>query len=206
MNISLFISIFCLVFCLLFFFYIKWYIKRKVSATELLAEYRAEVYRLNADINAVTDRDSMLVEDRIKKLKEILEDTDKRIKVYVQELDRSRTGEALYTSLGRGIRAALKTPSETSPESPSRPENAPALSTQMPKLTLVRQESVPTPISPPVSVPASSLPKPPSKRQIRVQIDDMVKEGFSPSDIASGLGISIAEVDLAMNLMQSKKK
>ncbi len=148
MNISLFISIFCLVFCLLFFFYIKWYIKRKVSATELLAEYRAEVYRLNADINAVTDRDSMLVEDRIKKLKEILEDTDKRIKVYVQELDRSRTGEALYTSLGRGIRAALKTPSETSPESPSRPENAPALSTQMPKLTLVRQESVPTPIFP----------------------------------------------------------
>ena len=207
-NISLFISIFCLAFCLIFFFYVKWYIKRKISATELLAEYRAEVYRLNADINAVTDRDLMLVEDRIKKLKEILEDTDKRIKVYVQELDRSRTGEALYTSLGRGIRAALKTPSETPPESPyespSRPEHAPALSTQMPKLTLVRQESAPAPVSPSASSP--SAPKPPSKRQIRAQIDEMVKEGVSPSDIASGLGISIAEVDLAMNLMQSKKK
>jgi len=207
-NISLFISIFCLAFCLIFFFYVKWYIKRKISATELLAEYRAEVYRLNADINAVTDRDLMLVEDRIKKLKEILEDTDKRIKVYVQELDRSRTGEALYTSLGRGIRAALKTPSETPPESPyespSRPEHAPALSTQMPKLTLVRQESAPAPVSPSASSP--SAPKPPSKRQIRAQIDEMVKEGVSPSDIASGLGISIAEVDLAMNLMQSRKK
>jgi len=207
-NISLFISIFCLAFCLIFFFYVKWYIKRKISATELLAEYRAEVYRLNADINAVTDRDLMLVEDRIKKLKEILEDTDKRIKVYVQELDRSRTGEALYTSLGRGIRAALKTPSETPPESPyespSRPEHAPALSTQMPKLTLVRQESAPAPVSPSASSP--SVPKPPSKRQIRAQIDEMVKEGVSPSDIASGLGISIAEVDLAMNLMQSRKK
>jgi hypothetical protein len=207
-DISFFISIFCLVFCLIFFFYTKWYIKRKISATELLAEHRTEVYRLIAEINAITDRDSMLVEDRIKKLKEILEDTDKRIKVYVQELDRSRTGEALYTSLGRGIRAALKTPSETQPESPpkfpAQPEHAHELSTQMPKLTLVRQEIAPAPVSP--SAPSPSVPKPPSKRQIRVQIDEMVKEGVSPADIASGLGISIAEVDLAMNLMQSKKK
>jgi len=205
MNISFFISIFCLVFCLIFFFYIKWYIKRKVSATELLAEYRSEVYRLNADINAVTDRDLMLVEDRIKKLKEILEDTDKRVKVYVQELDRSRTGEALYTSLGRGIRAALKTPSESSPI----PNHEPELSTQMPKLALVRQDSIPAPVPPPARAPASapaSAQKPPSKRQIRAQIDELVKEGISPADIASRLGISIAEVDLAMNLMNSRKK
>jgi len=209
MNISLFISIFCLVFCLIFFFYVKWYIKRKISATELLAEYRSEVYRLNADINAVTDRDLTLVEDRVKKLKEILDDTDKRIKVYVQELDRSRTGEALYTSLGRGIRAALKTPSETSPAHDHEPE----LSAQMPKLTLVRQESIPDAVpgsAPAFTAPASlalaSLaPKPPSKRQIRAQIDELVKENLSPADIASRLGISIAEVDLAMNLMNNKK-
>jgi len=199
-NISLFISIFCLVFCLIFFFYTKWYIKRKISATELLAEYRAEVYRLIAEINAITDRDSMLVEDRIKKLKEILEDTDKRVKVYVQELDRSRTGEALYTSLGRGIRAALKTSSESSPQSVQEPE----ISKQMPQLTLVRQEKTPAPV--PVSAPSPSAPKPPSKRQLRVQIDELVKEGLSPADIASRLGISIAEVDLAMNLMNNRKK
>jgi len=201
MNISLFISIFCLVFCLIFFFYVKWYIKRKISATELLAEYRSEVYRLNADINAVTDRDLTLVEDRVKKLREILEDTDKRIKVYVQELDRSRTGEALYTSLGRGIRAALKTPSETSHALDHEPE----LSAQMPKLTLVRHDSIPAAV--PESAPSASLAqKPPSKRQIRAQIDELVKENLSPADIASRLGISIAEVDLAMNLMNNNKK
>ncbi|MDR2942344.1 MAG: hypothetical protein LBV17_07115 [Treponema sp.] len=198
MNISFFISIFCLVFCLFFFFYVKWYIKRKVSASELLAEYRAEVYRLNAEINAVTDRDALLVEDRIKKLKEILEDTDKRVKVYVQELERSRTGEALYTSLGKGIRAALKTTRET-----NQPP-APELSTQMPKLTLVHQESALTPVTPPPSV--HNEPKPPSKRQIRSQIEDLVKDGLAPSDIAGRLGISIAEVDLAMNLINGGKK
>jgi len=206
-NIPLIISISCIVFCLFFFFYVKWYIKRKTSASELLAEYRSEVYRLNADINAVTDRDLMLVEDRIKKLKEILEDTDKRIKVYVQELDRSRSGEALYTSLGRGIRAALKTSPETQPASAPAPapERAPELSAQMPKLTIVRQEK--TAVDSLVqALSAFSEPKPPSKRQIRAQIEELVKEGLSPADIAARLDISIAEVDLVMNILNSKKK
>jgi len=208
MNISLIISISCLVFCLLSVFYVKWYIKRKVSASELLAEYRAEVYRLNADINAVTDRDLSLVEDRIKKLKEILEDTDKRVKVYVQELDRSRTGEALYTSLGKGIRAALKTTPDmkTAPENPPKPIQEPELSKQTPQFTLFRQEKQPSEplVPPPVSSEPSSS-RPPSKRQIRAQIDELVKENLSPAEIASRLDISIAEVDLAMSLMKSKR-
>jgi len=208
MNIlSLIISIFCLVFCLLFFFYIKWYIKRKVSASELLAEYRAEVYRLNAEINAVTDRDSMLVEDRIKKLKEILEDTDKRVKIYMQELERSRTGEALYTSLGKGIRAALKTPAEMPPASDHEPE----MSAQAPKLTLVRQEKASSDFSVPVSAhsPSPSAAQPESKQyskwQIRNQIEELVKENLSPAEIASRLKISITEVEIAMSLMNNKK-
>jgi predicted DNA-binding protein YlxM (UPF0122 family) len=193
----IFISVFCLVFCLLFFFYIKWYIKRKVSAAELLAEYRTEVYRLSAEINAITDRDSMLVEDRIKKLKEILEDTDKRVKIYVQELERNRTGEALYTSLGKGIRAALKTPADNQPSS----DHAPELSTQTPKLTLIRQEKAPS------SAPSSAQhePKQYSKWQIRSQIEELVKENLSPQEIASRLKISITEVEIAMSMMNIKK-
>jgi len=206
MSIPLFISIFCLAFCLIFFFYTKWYIKRKISVSELLAEYRTEVYRLNTEINAVTDRNLLLVEDRIKKLKEILDDTDKRIKVYVQELDRSRTGEALYTSLGKGIRAALKTAPENPPENAKKPEYAPELSAQMPKLTLVTRDIAPVDSAVKPQVPAPySAPKPPSKAQIRAQIDELIKENLSPADIAARLGISIAEVDLAMNLMNSRK-
>jgi hypothetical protein len=208
MNIPLIISIFCLVFCLLFSFYIKWYLKHKFSDSEL-AEYRAEAYRLKAEIDAVTDRDSMLVEERIKKLKEILEDTDKRVKVYVQELERSRTGEALYTSLGKGIRAALKTPSEIPPLG----DHAPEPDTQKPKPALVRRERTPVDFSVPVSAhspspspaPVPPEPKPPSKRQIRTQIEELVKENLSPAEIASRLRISIAEVELALDLMNSKK-
>jgi len=42
--------------------------------------------------------------------------------------------------------------------------------------------------------------KPVSKRQIRTYIDMLANEGLPPEEIASRLEISIAEVDLAMNL------
>lgn len=201
MNINLFISIISLAFCLFFFFFFKWYIKRRTSASELLSEYRTEVYRLIAEIDSATDRDSLLVEDRIKKLKDILEDTDKRIAVYTRELDRSRAGEALYTSLGKGIRAALKTPpqAELPPEQSAQP------------LTVVRNEgkpSVPPPAQPQQPPPAQEASAPSHKsqsmRQIRAQIETLANEGLSPAEIASRLDISVSEVDLAMNLIRRR--
>ena len=182
MNIMYIITAICVSFCCFIFFYFKWYIKRRTSVSELLAEYRTEVHRLIAEIDSATDRDSMLVEDRIKKLKAVLDDTDKRIAVYVRELERSRTGEALYTSLGRGIRAAMN----TSVEPPAPP---------------ARQESKPPP-QPPAEVPTEQPPpKTHSKKQIRAQIETMVNQGLSPGQIASRLNISLSEVDLAINLM-----
>jgi ATP/maltotriose-dependent transcriptional regulator MalT len=123
MNAFFFISIINLAICFIIFFYLKWYIKRRTSAEEILTKYRTEVYGLIGEIDSATDRDSMLVEDRIKKLKTILEEADKRISVYARELERSRSGEALYKSLGRGIRAALKT--EEPPYAPPLPESPP---------------------------------------------------------------------------------
>jgi len=203
MNITYIILIICLSFNFLIFFYFKWYIKHRTSAAGVLKEYRAEVNNcINevnnciVEINAVTDRNLMLVEDKIKEIKEILEDTDRRISVYVKELEKSRTGESVYTSLGRGIRAALKTETQ--------PTNAPLLSVARPSI----EADVPPPPAAEVVQNRSSPPsgenlaaqKPISKRQIRAHIDLLVNEGLPREEIASRLDISIAEVDLAMNL------
>jgi hypothetical protein len=123
MNVALIISILNLAFCFFFFTYFRWYIKRRTSVDEILSEYRTEVYKLIAQIDSATDRDSLLVEDRIKKFKAIIEEADKRISVYARELERSRSGEALYRNLGRGIRAALKT--EELPQAEKPPEAPP---------------------------------------------------------------------------------
>jgi hypothetical protein len=123
MNVALILSIINLAFCLLIFAYLRWYIKRRTSAKEILNDYRTEVNKLIAEINSITDRDFMLVEDRINKFKAIIEEADKRISVYARELERSRSGEALYRSLGRGIRKTQKT--EKPPQSEKLPETPP---------------------------------------------------------------------------------
>ncbi len=197
MKIYFLISIIALAFCFFIFFYFKWYIKKRTSDLELIAEYRSEVYRLIADIDAATDRDSRLVEDRIKKLKTILEETDKRVAVYTRELDRSKTGEALYTSLGRGIRAAINT----------KPEPAPEQALPAPNLSIVRpnievQPQMPPPAAPPKTQPTQTA----AKNQIRAQIEELAGEGFSSAQIASRLKISLSEVDLAMNIINRGKK
>jgi len=200
-GIVYFVLIFSVSFIFFMFFYFRWYIKRRTSGAALLPEHRTEINRLIADIDAATDRDSLLVEERIKKLKEILDDTDKRISVYVKELEKSRAGEALYTNLGKGIRAALKTEAQ-----PAQQNQSAVLSAARPDIPVKTPASVPLQQTPPlgISVNPQETAKPPSKRQIRAHIDLLANEGVSPEEIASRLDISIAEVDLAMNLMRRR--
>lgn len=211
MNISYIISIVSLAVCLIMFFYLKWYIKRRTSAEGFLPERRAEVNKLIAEIDRITDRDSQLVEERIKKLREILDEADKRVSVYAKELEKSRTGEALYTSLGRGIRAALKTPEDSSAQAQTLvKEEPPKLSTVRPDIAVVK----PAPPSQPelalvsetqsADLAKTAPSRPPSKRQIRYFIDLLANEGLSAQEIAQRLEISLAEVNLAMNLRRTK--
>lgn len=183
--------------CVIMFLYFKWYIKRRTSGAGLIHEYRDEINRLKAEINAVTDRNLQLVEKSVKELKEIRDDTDKRISLYVKELEKSRKGEELYTNLGRGIRAALNTEPVLSSE---RPNIAPAVQQQVAQQQVAQQQIAPLETKPAQKPLPESEQKPSSKRQIRAFIDQLANEGLPPEEIASRLDISIAEVDLAMNL------
>jgi len=211
MNIFHIVSIVCIALCFIMFFYFRWYIKKRAFVNGL-EEHRLEVAKLIVDINSVTDRNLQLIEDSISKLKEVIEETDKRISVYNKELEKSRTGEALYTSLGRGIRAALKNPQEPAvPLQTQHPLSSPLLSLEL-------QSADPAVIASPIAAPLDAPPlaaapieekeqpaaKPPSKKQIRSAIDTLVNDGFSPEEIASRLQISIPEVNLAMNLRRGK--
>jgi hypothetical protein len=198
MTIPFVISIISLCLCVFSFFFFRRYIARKTAARELLADYRAEVYRLIAEIDAAADRDSLLVEERIKTLRKLLDDTDRRISVYMRELQRSRHGEAMYASLGRGIRAALDSrtpqleliPPETTPPEPTPTPTPPV-------------EAPPPPETPPQETDenAASGKRKPKKAKLKVQIAELSAQGLPPSQIASRLNLSLAEVDLALNLL-----
>jgi hypothetical protein len=210
------LSIITLGLCFLGFIYFRIFISRKMAATELLAEYRDEVHRLIAEIDAATDRDSLLVEERIKTLRRLLDDTDKRITVYTRELERSRSGEAIYTSLGRGIRAALDThPALTPPLEPPAPQEAQApQEAPAPQEALAPQEA-PAPkekaqkrqTRPLADALAATEKNPFAKpKKIKTQIAQLAAQGLSPQEIASRLEISPGEVELALNLLNLPNK
>ncbi|WP_461245864.1 hypothetical protein [Treponema sp. R6D11] len=190
------------------FFYLKWYIKTK-APSDGLGENRTEVAKLIAEINSVTDRNVQLVEDSISRLKKILEDAEKRIEEYKNAIEIKPSPNTLYTNLGHGVRSALKAPQEQPPS-----HLAPQLQTEHPLKSRQLSLELPTGEQDKVSVKTESktiqaapppIQKSPSKKQIRNAIDSLVNEGLSPEEIASRLEISMAQVNLALNLRKSKR-
>ena len=211
MIVSVVLSTISIFLCVFFFFFFRLYIDRKTSAREHLADYRSEVHRLIADIDTVTDRDSLLVEERIKTLKQLLEDTDRRIAVYVRELQRSKKGEQIYASLGKGIRVAMDSASQDAasaePVSPAErvlpADLAPAANPD-----LFGTETIA-----PSGRPAKNARKRNrnvhadesqeiTKPTVKLQVAELSAKGLNPHEIASQLRLSIAEVDLALNLLK----
>jgi len=229
-TIPLVVSILSLSLCVSGFFFLRWYISQKTDASRLLDEYRDEVHRLISEIDAATDRDSRLVEERIKTLRTLLDDTDKRISVYTRELQRSRNSEAIYKNLGRGIREALDSiPAAQTPSAPASPqetppaETVPPVDSASPAKTAASSQKTPTEET--AELPFDDEEKggsqtgrtkrqkkrktadkrPPAARPekagIKMQIAQMAIQGLSPSEIASKLKISLPEVDLALKLL-----
>jgi hypothetical protein len=187
------------------FFYLKWYVNKRTSASGL-EEHRAEVAKLVVDINSVTDRNLQLIEDSISKLKKFLEDAEKRIDEYKDAIQIKPSGEALYTNLGRGIRAALTNTSEQLPPPQLRNEH-PLKSSQLSLESQGAGDFYESSVKSENKTAQSASPaqKPPSKKQLRSAIDLLANEGLPAEEIASRLDISIAQVNLAMNLRRTKR-
>jgi len=213
MNILNIVSIFCLAFCFIMFLYFKWYIKKRTTSSGL-DERQTEVVKLIDEIDRITDRDSQLVEDRVNKLKILLLDVDKRIALYEKEIEQlqssknelsQKPNETLYTSLGRGIHAALKTPAQQL-EKPHSAEQL-LLETGMKTPGIytrpVSQQEPPLPVkseTQKIEIKEKQIPKAPTKKQIRSAIDSLANEGLAAEEIASRLELSLPEVNLAMKL------
>lgn len=189
------------------FLYIRSYLKRH-TGSELLRKWQDEAGRLISEIDAATDRDSALVEDRIKTLRALLEDVDRRISVYVREAGRQKNQEAAYAELGRrrpsGSLSAALPPAEELPAglpaAPKPPDAGEASPSPAPPGTGGR--ALPPELPRIVHPPQPVEPKPPSFSE---QVAKLVGAGFSPELIASRLGVTIGEAELAVALFQRKQ-
>jgi hypothetical protein len=184
MQISTVLSALSLFCCIFFFFYFKAYIKRR-TGDALLAEYREEVKKLIAELDAATDRDERLVTERIKSLKTLMEKVDKRLQVLLGEEERRRVHAETYAELGRkhplvtdiahnsgrGSVMVAKTPSEPEIREPEGP-----------RIVVAERQIEPAP--PPFAE----------------QVIGLSRAGLSVDLIASKLKVSIAEVEMATEL------
>ena len=176
MSAPLLVSVCTLLFCVLAFLYFRAYIAKRTSFDGVLKTVRDEVNRLLLRIDEITEKDISLIEDKEKQLKAFLEETDRRMAMYSRELTRRDNAEKTYRELGK----------------------------QLPVLELLKH-SEPVAAAPvqttAAALEANTAPPVPIEEQIR----ELIRSGFSATAIASRLGISIAEAELAVALEDRRK-
>ncbi|WP_156789645.1 hypothetical protein [Gracilinema caldarium] len=166
-----------------------------------MAEFRDEVAHLISDIDAATDRDIALVEDRVKTLKSILEDTDKRILAYKKEINRRSMEEQAYAELGRRQGRTIQSDVPQEMDLFQREQRAKKSLASSELVTPEVEKSNPKPRF--LRTEHELTPKAPSFSD---QVLELYEAGFSPELIASKLKVTVAEVDLAINVSGKKSQ
>ena len=202
MSTSLFLSILILVVnvCLWIFFYIKF--RHEFSSTKILENIRLEVDKLLKEIQRETENTVLLAEASTKGLKQLIDETDKRISIAEGEIKKRKHEKQVLSKL-------------------HAEENVPVKKTQVQKkLEAYELIASPAPASdtpPEVEVAVepelfnqepqfSVAPEPVKiKKSVKDKIIEMYKQDFTTQYIAKELGISVSEVDFLINMFKNSK-
>lgn len=214
-------------------FFLKAKLSRALELDSLLDSVRKEVRALNIELNETTDRNISLIEDRMKSLRELLDEADRRMGVVRRELGRRETEREVYSHLGRRaqgavqpgrearLAAALPPTVESVAGRPEAAEAAPLAQTPPPpqaypegegegpiRLSFAREREGGRAVSPsrplPEVVRAEGSVIPPKSR--REEALDLYREGFSADIIAKRLGATVAEIELLISLEEGRSR
>jgi hypothetical protein len=81
------------------FFFMFFYVKKRTAIDRIPQETRQAVAAIIGEIDRITDRDSELIEERIKNLKSLLEGIDRRIAVYERQVENYQIAEETQKKL-----------------------------------------------------------------------------------------------------------
>ena len=174
---ALILSALAFLFSLFSFFFLKSYLKRRTNKEHILSEARDEVDQISKIINQATERDISLIEERQQDLKNLLKETEKRISVYIKEVERTQKAEEVHIKLN-----SEKKKKSSAEEYKELGKN---------RYKIKEQPDLP--------LDADEQPKEPSDKALNEQIISLLHSGFSVPLIASSLKISIAEVEMRIS-------
>jgi hypothetical protein len=202
-----------------FVFFLR-YLGRRTGQKRILAEFREEVDLIVEGIDEAADRNLMMVEERMKSLRALVDEADRRIGILTLETERRRTQERLYTELGKKSLPAGPLPESSASLSgqalPRSPAAFPEASRPFPQadapafpVSPAPQES-PGAVLPAVAASPAGVTGPgetagdPKTQSFTEQVAELHREGLSSELIALRLGAPKAKVDLAVTLAKRK--
>jgi hypothetical protein len=171
---ALFVSV--VSFLVLFF-----YIKKRTAADRIPPETRREAAQIINEIDRITDRDSELIEDRVKKLKSLLEELDRRVAVHEILLKNYKAAEETQKKLDEGKKDAAKDAAIETYRKLGKKNYAPPLKIN------------------PVETETSDRADQTDSQRIR-KAAELSAAGVPPNEIAKRLHTTISEVEMALFL------
>jgi len=187
-------------------------VRRATSSESRIAEIRDEVSRLLVELNQATDRNIALMEDKITVLNEAFSTADKKIGLLRRETEKHDVGSQIYSRLaeGRPHRAPVAAPPQAEAV---RVERAVAESAEYRGAESAKYRGAevrqPAATAPPLAVELSEHAEAMDQQRagatdVRQRVMLLSRAGFSPSLIASRVGIPLGEVELIISLEQRK--
>ena len=85
-------------------------IHKSLDTTEIMDSIRNELQHLVVELNQTTDRNVRLAEERIQRLKGLLNETDKKLQILSRESDKHNVGIKVYDQLKRSAASTIRTP------------------------------------------------------------------------------------------------
>ena len=187
-QLALLFSALAFLFSLFSFLFFKFYLKKRTSKDYILSEYWDEANQIIKTINQATERDLSLIEERQQNLRILLQETEKRISVYIKEVERSQEAEAVHAQLSSQRKSSGEAYQELGKKRYKMKEQA---------------------LLPLEELKENERPENEAKledKALSEQIISLLHSGFSVPLIASSLKISIAEVEIAAAMLEGRGK
>ncbi len=170
-------------------------VDRELNAERAIERVRREVADLITELNGTTERNITLIEDRVKRISDLLQKTDKKIAMLQRESEKHDIGLGVYTDLMERRR-------RTARESASaRGSDEGSGSSEMSEQTPVHDASTGSADDQDIDQsPGDSRGQGSSGRSLRNRVRDLHRAGMAAEAIARKVGSSLGEVELIIGL------
>ncbi len=177
-------------------------IRSRFTSKKILSSIRIEVDALILELEREADRDVALLESRVKQLRELIAEADKRVLLSKREQEKRQTESAVFPR--DFVKEAVSEPQKELFPAPDPIKRVASKPVAQPVVNLpVQPESEAAPVYTRMKIQRSGnfiAPEIP----IREKVMDMAQKGFSADIISKTLALPLGEVELMLSMFAQR--